>query len=138
MSAFPPALPRPEVGGYQLAPLPQAIRTDMEVGAPRVRRRTAARLDRVSVRWVFTDEEMQIFRAWINDPLEAAAGAAWIEIDLPIGLAGIATYEARVAEWSAQLLRGLRWDVSAMLEVRGGTLPIAGAATASATASGTI
>lgn len=118
MALFPATLPRPVVDGYVLDPLDQTIRTEMEVGAPRVRRRTLARLDRVSVRWILTDAEMAIFRAWFQDPGQAAGGAGWFDLDLALGLGGIQSYEARIVQWQAPLRRGLRWELSAQLEVR--------------------
>lgn len=118
MALFPATLPPPEVDGYVLDPLDQTIRTDMEVGAPRVRRRTLARLDRVQVRWILSDAEMSAFRAWFQDAGQAAGGAGWFDVSLPLGLGGIQSYEARIVQWQAPLRRGLFWEVTAQLEVR--------------------
>jgi hypothetical protein len=124
MADFPALLPSPTVQSYQLSPAAQTIRTDMEVGAPRARRRTRARLDRLSVRWVLTDQEMLIFRAWADSDLYAASGAAWWWITLAMGDGGLRKREARfTGPWRAvPVSDGSVWEVTAEIEVRGGEL----------------
>lgn len=116
MAIWPSTLPRPQVAGYQVAPVDPAVRTDMEVGAARVRRRTAARNDQVSAVWRLTDAEMDVFRAWWDS---AGAGAWFTGLSLALGDGGLTAVEARfVGTWQASVLPGLNWDVSARLEVR--------------------
>lgn len=119
MATWPSTLPRPKVDGYQLAPVDPTLRSDMEVGAARARRRTAARNDQVAVSWLFTDAEMAAFRAWFDDAAGAAGGPAWFTgIGLALGN-GIVASEARFAGiWQASAVPGLNWQVSARLEVR--------------------
>lgn len=91
----------------------------MEFGAPRVRRRTLSRNDRVSVVWKFTDAQMATFRTWFESSTEAAGGSAWFYISLAIGTTGIDSVEARfTGMYQASLMEGLNWSVSATLEVR--------------------
>lgn len=119
MAAWPSTLPPPLASGYSLKPVDATVRTDMEAGAARVRRRTNARNDRLSVSWVMTDAQLAIFRAWFDNAAEAAGGAAWFSTSLAIGTTGIVALEARFAgPWQAALLGGLNWSVSAELEVR--------------------
>ncbi|MFZ5917048.1 MAG: phage head spike fiber domain-containing protein [Chloroflexota bacterium] len=66
---FPASLPRASVAGYRLALGAQTVRTNMETGTARVRRRTTARDDRLSVSWRFTDAEMRLFRAWYESQI---------------------------------------------------------------------
>ena len=81
----PTSLPRPLMAGYQLTPANNVIRTDMEVGTARARRRSAARNDRISLKWRLTDPEMRIFRARYNStggwsltyPHDATAVTGW-------------------------------------------------------------
>ena len=117
MATWPATLPPPEKTGYQLAPTDPTIRTEMEVGLPRTRRRTAARDDRITVTWKFTDAQMQTFRTFFNG--DGQGGAAWFTIDLASGNTGIDSESARFASmWQAELLPGLNWRVTATLEVR--------------------
>lgn len=119
MATWPATLPSPEKAGYQIAPASQVVRTEMETGAPRVRRRTAARNDVIAVRWKFTDAQLAAFRTWFDSSTDAAGGAAWFTIDLAIGDTGIESHEARFSgDWTADLLPGLNWSVSAKLEIR--------------------
>lgn len=70
MPAYPWSLPAPSVQGYGVAPIDKTVRTDMDVGAPRVRLRSRARLDMVTATWRFKNDEMAAFRAWF----ESASG----------------------------------------------------------------
>lgn len=119
MAAWPSTLPAPLLAGYTLDPVAPSIRTDMEFGAARARRRTAARNDIVNLAWQMSDAQMAIFRAWFEDDAQAAGGAAWFTITLPIGDSGATAQEARfVGVYQALRVGGLRWTVSASIEVR--------------------
>lgn len=117
---YPSTLPRPTFNGYQLAPQDQTVRTDLEVGTARQRRRTTARNDQVSVTWMLKDAEMTAFRAWFEGAAEAAGGSAWFTgLELATGDGGIKPVEARfIGPWQADLSPGMNWDVTAKLEVR--------------------
>lgn len=67
---WPDTLPLASEPGFGLEPADPALRTDMEVGMPRVRRLTFARNDGVDLVHIFSDTEMGLFRAWWED-------AAW-------------------------------------------------------------
>lgn len=111
------ALPRPLLAGYSLTAGVQTVRTEMEVGPPRVRRRTRMASDTVRLSWTFTREEMQAFREWYDD--NAAGGAAWFRLPVADGFGGVAVREARfVTPWQATLLPNLAFKVSAELELR--------------------
>lgn len=64
MPAYPISLPAPMVDGYGLELVDKLARTDMEVGSPRVRLRSSARIDQVTAVWRFKADEMAAFRAW--------------------------------------------------------------------------
>lgn len=117
MATWPATLPKPSYSGYKLAPVEQTIRTEMEVGAPRARRISSARNDRITLVWEMSDSQMQIFRTWFS--ADAAGGAAWFSLELAIGETGIEFVDARFASvYTADLLPGMRWQVAATLEIR--------------------
>lgn len=117
--AWPSTLPSPLVSGYGLNPVDPVIRTDMEVGTSRARRRSAARQDRIAVSWRFTNAQMAAFRTWFDDPANAAGGANWFTMDVAIGTGGLVNMNCRfVGVWKANALAGLMYEVSATLEVR--------------------
>lgn len=120
MAAWPGTLPAaPLLNGGGLEPVPQSLRTDMEVGAARSRRQTKARNDRVNVAWSLSDAQMDIFRTWFENDAEAAGGSAWFTITLRIGNTGATSQEARfIGAYRAQPVGAQRWMVSAQLEVR--------------------
>jgi len=119
VAAWPSSLPDPLLAGYQLVPVDPAIRTDMEFGAQRVRRRSAARNDRISLAWQLTDAQMAIFRAWYETDAQAAGGAAWFYVTLAVGDGGAMQKEARFdGAWQATRQGGRTWWVTAQVEVR--------------------
>lgn len=63
---WPDTLPGPSAPGFGLSPVDPSVRTPMEVGAQRTRRRTLSRLDRVTMEWRFKDTEMAAFRSWYD------------------------------------------------------------------------
>ncbi|MDP3831014.1 MAG: hypothetical protein Q8Q47_07070 [Ignavibacteriaceae bacterium] len=119
MATWPTTLP-PPTSDYGLNPVDPTVRTDMESGAARTRRRTKARNDKVRVAWNMTDAELTIFRAWFDDDATGAAGgAAWFDISLPIGTGGIVSVTAKfVGVYKANYLPGMNWLVSGELEIR--------------------
>lgn len=119
--AWPTSLPAPLCNGYGIEPEDQTIRTQMETGAARVRRRTSADISMVKVMWTFTDEQMGIFRDWFRDSATGAAGgAAWFSVLLRMGEGGSSSVDARFnGPWKAQMQSRRLWQVSAQLEVRG-------------------
>lgn len=119
MPTWPSLLPRPQIAGYELNPVDQTVRTDMEIGTARSRRRTVSRNDQIAVNWLFTDTQMAVFRAFFDG--DAAGGSAWFSVDLAFGDSGLHNREARfVGPWQATPTGGLNWGVTAILETRGG------------------
>lgn len=117
MAAYPLSLPAPLVEGYALSPVDQTLRTEMETGAARVRRRTRARNDALELGFVFTGAEFSAFRTWFDDDAGAAGGAAWFDMTVDVGH-GAATYQARFKGAFKANRDGVSWRVSAQIEVR--------------------
>lgn len=122
MATFPSALPAPQLTGYQANPQDQVVRTQMEVGTARMRLRSAAQIDKVSVQWLFTDAQMAAFRTWYYQASSSgggASGTSWFSIALALGQTGLTTVTARFfAPYQAEAGAGLLWHVKADLEVR--------------------
>lgn len=121
MATWPTTLPLPNASGYAVSPVDPAVRTDMEAGAARVRRRTRARNDRVTVSWTFSDLQLGLYRDWFDDTAGAAGGSAWFSVSLALGGGGMKAVTARFVNGPGKfsVLGGrLRWSVSAELEVR--------------------
>ena len=121
MATWPSTLPAPRVSGYGVNPVDMTIRTEMESGSTRARRRSVARKDNVPLAWLFTAEQFATFRDWYDDADGADGGAGWFSIDLYVGdAAGKITVTARFAEvWqSAPVGSAKLWAVTAKLEIR--------------------
>lgn len=120
MASWPAGLPNPNGTGYTLEPISPFVRTDMEVGAARSRRRTFARNDALSLSWTFTDAQMATFRAWFeNSSTGINGGASWFTVSVPVGNTGFSSLEARFMEmYKAAQFGQLFWTVSAKIELR--------------------
>ena len=120
MATWPSTLPIPLAEGYALNPGDQTIRTDMEVGAARVRRRTHARNDRVNVSWLLTEAQLDTLRDWFDDATTGiAGGSAWFTVTLAVGTGTRqASVEARFVGPLQVVAVGPYWKVAGTLETR--------------------
>src|SRR3546814_2554449 len=83
---WPTTLPLPSVEGYGLTPQEAVLRTDMESGPARQRRRFRQTPTRITVRWLFSEFEFALFEAWYK--YHADEGGQWFEITLLGGQIG--------------------------------------------------
>jgi hypothetical protein len=73
---WPDPLPGPSIPQYGLRPIDPTVRTAMEVGAQRTRRRTLARMDRVKVQWRMSPQQYAVFRKWYEGLTVSLLGAS--------------------------------------------------------------
>ena len=116
MAYWPPQLPIPQLAGYGLAPQPAFVRSDMDAGPARQRRRFTQAPTEITLQFHVTREQMAIFEAWYEHRIDS--GAAWFDAPMDNGQ-GITTIEARFVEpWQSQPLgKGLH-TVSCKWETR--------------------
>lgn len=113
---FPEKLPYPTTEGYAIKPGEAIVRTDMEAGPARQRRRYEQTPSKISVRWVMNREQFSLFEAWYK--YHAKEGAEWFYITLFGGL-GLLEQEARFTQqFEAKLLNGYLWEITSELEIR--------------------
>ncbi len=116
MIAWPDKLPFPTVEGYSIQPGDAIVRTDMEAGSARQRRRFTQVPSRIQVRWLMTQTQFAIFEAWYR--WSAKEGGAWFDITLLGGL-GLLSQQARFTQpFQTQLVTGTLWEICTELEVR--------------------
>ena len=77
---WPDRLPLPTLEGYGISPGEAVLRTEMEAGPARQRRRFTDVPSRIAVRWVLRPDQFALFEAWYR--WVAAEGGAWFEMDL--------------------------------------------------------
>lgn len=116
MIKWPDTLPLPTIQGYSVQPNDSILRTEMEAGPARQRRRFTQTPTRVGVRWVMRQDQFALFESWYR--FQAREGGAWFEIELLGGL-GLLEQEARFTrQFQAQLFAGVLWEISSELEIR--------------------
>jgi hypothetical protein len=119
MPAWPSTLPGALTEGYGINPDSAVVRTDMDSGPARVRRRFSRTPTKVPVRFSFTQLEMYVFESWFK--LEIASGAAWFTFNLYTG-AGFTQVNARFiagsqGAYKVDGVRGTKFHVSAEFEI---------------------
>ena len=116
MAVWPANLPVPVADGYSIEPQQTFIRSDMDQGPARQRRRFTTAPTMYSVSWIMDESELGIFESWYRD--EADDGAGWFDVSLRNG-AGMQSVAARfVSPWKASIVGLPYYRVSAQIEVR--------------------
>lgn len=113
---FPTTLPGMSMKSYSLKPMNNVIRTEMESGPARTRRRYVSVPTDVTVQWRFSLAELQTFQDFYRNSIYD--GAAWFNIKIVDGR-GEGTYLARFKEpyEAVTEAREHLWMVNATLEV---------------------
>lgn len=115
MATWPTNLPDPLTSGYSIQPQQAFIRTDMDQGPARQRRRFTTTPTVYSVKWIMSEQQFGIFESWFRD--EVDDGAAWFTINLRGGT-GIQAVEARFMQpWTSTRVAPM-YEVDGQLEVR--------------------
>lgn len=119
---YPAGLPKVTVNGYSIRRRPNIIRTEMESGFPRMRRRSTSVLTDVTVNWKLKLSEFAIFEKWYAEDLKD--GVSWFEIVLFNGMGEstvVARFNGTPYDAKPEAL-GMYWNVSATIEVQ--SLPL--------------
>jgi hypothetical protein len=95
MAYWPPQLPKPQLAGYSLAPQAAFVRSDMDAGPARQRRRFTQAPTDIAVELVMDQQQLAIFEAWYEHRIDS--GSAWF--DAPM-LNGQASRPRNAALWS--------------------------------------
>lgn len=112
-------MPSPMFSGYGLETGDSTLRTDMESGSARVRRRSRHPDDMLTLKYLFTTEQMAGFRDFWES--EWLSGTAWVQIPVSDGrTAGVVSKECRPkpAKFKAEPVSAALWSVSLSVEVR--------------------
>lgn len=114
---FPAGLPLPLRSGYDLNHASPLMRTGLQSGRARQRRRYTTAPSLATVSWVFSQSDAQAFEAWFRWSLKD--GSEWFNITLRTPM-GLKPYECRFSGvYSGPQQVGVdRWQVQATLELR--------------------
>ena len=113
---FPAGLPCPLRDGYDLNPVQSFMRTPMDSGRARQRRKFTSVPEMVNVSWHFQDNEAAAFEAWFRDAIHD--GADWFNIELKTPV-GVQPYVARFTEMykGGRIIGKSSWRFQAALEL---------------------
>lgn len=114
---FPAGLPTPLRSGYGLNHVSPLMRSELESGRTRQRRRYTSVPTIVAVSWILTRQQAQVFESWFRYEIED--GSEWFNcrLNTPVGLQD---YECRFADMYSgpQLVARDHWQFSAEIEIR--------------------
>ena len=114
---YPAGLPLPLRNGYDINHVSPLMRSDLQSGRARQRRRYTSVPSMASVSWNMNQQQAQLFEAWFR--WELVDGSEWFNAELRTPL-GLQSYECRFSDmYSGPQLVGVdRWVFQAMLEIR--------------------
>ena len=113
---YPPILPTPTIQGYRIKQQDNTVRTRMEAGVARQRRRFLTVPTDMRLRWVMQSSLFALFEGFYKT--KAKEGAEWIIFPIYNG-AGYLDSEVRFKEpYQATLLSDNTWQVTADMEIR--------------------
>ena len=114
---YPTGLPLPLRSGYDINHVSPLMRSDLQSGRARQRRRYTSVPSMASVSWNMNQQQAQLFEAWFR--WELVDGSEWFNAELRTPL-GLQSYECRFSDmYSGPQLVGVdRWVFQAMLEIR--------------------
>ena len=114
---FPSSLPTPLRSGYGLQHVSPMMRSELQSGRARQRRRYTSVPSMASVSWLLSDNHAKAFEAWFRDAI--LDGSEWFNCRLstPIGLQD---YECRFVDMydGPELVGPALWRITATLELR--------------------
>lgn len=94
VAEWPTSLPYPSANNYQEQPQSQVIRTGMDAGIDKVRRRFTSGTRQFSCMWYFTHEQLATFELWFYHTI--AAGSLPFTMPKPRhGMSGTPTINVR-------------------------------------------
>jgi hypothetical protein len=116
MLSYPSLLPSPLLSGYNLQQQPNLLRTEMDSGRSRQRRRFVNVPSQAALTFIFTETQASIFEGWIVHGLLGAT--AWFEIALKTPL-GMKTCQSRFISnpLETSTVVGQHWQYQASVEI---------------------
>jgi hypothetical protein len=114
---YPIGLPLPLRNGYELNHISPLMRSELQSGRARQRRRYTSVPSMASVSWNMSQQQAQLFEAWFR--WELLDGTEWFNAKLRTPV-GFQDYECRFADMytGPQLIGIDRWAFSATFEIR--------------------
>ena len=123
MGSWPSTLPSPQYAGYAISPVDKVVRSEMDGGNTKSRKRFTSAPDKISCSVQLTHEQFMEFRTWYESATGANGGAAWFTVKLFTGVGSYSVEQDVEARFSEQFstndgLKPQTIAVSMRLEVR--------------------
>lgn len=115
MASYPATLPDVMVSGLGYQPQSAVVRTQMEDGRYRIRRRFRSVPTEYSVSWTFTTAELEEFESWFQNTIDY--GADEFTITMASGNGNTTVTAQFIEEWSVRALSIGLYQVSTKLQV---------------------
>lgn len=112
--AWPDRLPPPLASGYGYQPQASFIRTNMDSGLARQRRRFARIPSTVSVSWIFTQEQLALFEAFVH--YDITDGADWFSAQIANGQELQSVKARMIGAPKVDVIEPGIWHVSVQME----------------------
>jgi hypothetical protein len=112
--AWPDLLPAPMAAGYSYQPQAPFIRTNMDSGLARQRRRFISIPTQVAVTWTLDQEQLALFEAFVHYDL--TDGCAWFSAQIANGMELQSVKARMIAGFKVSNIEPGAWTVSATLE----------------------
>src|SRR3990172_5128457 len=110
-----PGLPAPQLDNYVVNTNAEFIRTEMDLGLARQRRRTTARIATIQTSVKLFEAQLETFEGWFEADTGARGGVEWFTMPLKNGQ-GLSTWTVRFIEpWTVKTESTL-YVVSMVLE----------------------
>lgn len=119
--AWPDRLPAPMASGYSYQPQAPFIRTNMDSGLARQRRRFISIPTQVSVTWTLNQEQLALFEAFVHYDL--IDGCAWYSAQIINGMDMQSVKARMIGGFKVDNVEPGVWKVSATLETA--NMPVA-------------
>lgn len=115
MPTWPAELPQsPQVAGYSESPQSQVLRTQMDAGPAKTRRRFTAATRTIPVRYQLTAEQVAVFEAWFENVI---AGGA-LPFDWPYRAGVVTALVAGEPPYRLTPVAGPWWQLDMQLELQ--------------------
>jgi len=117
MIVYPSQLPLPLLDGYKLSTVSPLMRTQLNSGRSRQRRKFTSVPTQPTVKWIFSDQQAAFFEAWFARTL--VDGSLWFQATLKTPT-GLRDYQCRFTDIYGDLepIGVDHWQCSAVLELK--------------------
>ena len=115
LADYPSSLPLPEGSDYQIGFGSTVLRSSMDDGMPRQRKRFSTHIDDLPITIYYNDAELVEFERFVREDING--GTSWFNMELRDG-EGVRLMEVMIQDGKYAIKKeGLKWAVSMRLDI---------------------